>query len=239
MVVCSFVVHLHFFFLSTHIKASTPKAIIRDKTLGCLPFTWKTRKFQLENRMVRIIPFGVLLKLWASGQSDAFLLLLWDLQLMFIHFACYPSSVKAGDTPSDFIRRSRRIWSPPIDADTPGDFFRRSRRCGSFENSWDKIAQPDGLALLAIRSNKRRKSRDRAHLANAGEFNRQYLTFKISAILYADRGDRRKSQSLHRAHLAIFADRRDRRIKSLGCLRQAKSFRIYAENFHPSGLRKW
>ena len=42
---------------------------------GCLPFTWKTRKFQLENQMVRIIPFGVLLKLWASGQSDAFLLL--------------------------------------------------------------------------------------------------------------------------------------------------------------------
>ena len=78
----------------------------------------------------------------------------------------------------------------------------------------DKIAQPDGLALLAIRSNKRRKSRKRAHLANAGEFNRWYLTCQISAILYADRGDRRKSQSLHRAHLAIFADRGDRRIKS-------------------------
>ena len=30
----------------------------------------------------------------------------------------------------------------------------------------DKIAQPDGLALLAIRSNKRRKSRERPHLAN-------------------------------------------------------------------------
>ena len=43
---------------------------------GCLPFKWKTRKFQLENQMVRIIPFGVLLKLWASGQSDTFLLLL-------------------------------------------------------------------------------------------------------------------------------------------------------------------
>ena len=46
-------------------------------------------------------------------------------------------------------------------------FFRRSRRCGSFEKSSDKIAQPDGLALLAIHSNKRRKSRERAHLANA------------------------------------------------------------------------
>ena len=109
---------------------------------------------------------------------------------------------------------NRRRFSPPIDADTPGDFFRRSRRCGSFENSCDKIAQPDGLALLAIRSNKCRKSRERAHLANAGEFNRRYLTCQISAILYADRGDRRKSQSLHRAHLAIFADRGDRRIKS-------------------------
>ena len=36
-------------------------------------------------------------------------------------------------------------------------------------------------------------------------------------ILYADRGDQRKSQSLHREHRvhpAIFADRGDRRIKS-------------------------
>ena len=39
---------------------------------------------------------------------------------------------------------------------------------------------------------------------------------QISAILYASRGDRRKWQSLHRAHLAIFADRGDRRIKSPG-----------------------
>ena len=108
----------------------------------------------------------------------------------------------------------RRRFSPPIDADTPGDFFRQSRRCGSFENSCDKIAQPDGLALLAIRRNKRRNSRERAHLANAGDFGRRYLTCQISAILYADRGDRRKSQSLQRAHLAIFANRGDRRIKS-------------------------
>ena len=61
-----------------------------------------------------------------------------------------------------------------------------------------------------------KKSRERAHLANAGEFNRRYLTCQISAILYADLGDRRKSPSLHRAHLAIFADHRDRRIKSPG-----------------------
>ena len=40
-------------------------------------------------------------------------------------------------------------------------FFRRSRRCGSFESLCDKIAQPDGLTLPAIRSNDRRKSRER------------------------------------------------------------------------------
>ena len=82
-------------------------------------------------------------------------------------------------------------------------FFADTRRCGSFENSCDKIAQPDGLALLAIRNNDRRKSRERARLENDGEFNHRYLTCQISAILYADRGDRRKSQSLHRAHLAL------------------------------------
>ena len=84
---------------------------------------------------------------------------LWDKSWNYLELP------KASDTPGDFIRRSRRIWSPakiakrfspPIDADTPGDFFRRSQRCGSFENSCDKIAQPDGLALLAIHSNKRR-----------------------------------------------------------------------------------
>ena len=100
------------------------------------------------------------------------------------------------------------------DADTLGDFFRRSRRCGSFENSCDEIAQPDGLTLPAIGSDERRKTRERAHLKNAGEFTRRYVTCQISAILYADRGDRRKSQLLHRAHLAFFADRGDRRIKS-------------------------
>ena len=92
---------------------------------------------------------------------------------------------------------NRKRLSSPIDADTLGDFFRQSRRCGSFENSCDKIAQPDGLALLAIRSNDRRKSRERAHLANTGEFSRRYLTCQTSSILYADRGDRRiKSASV-------------------------------------------
>ena len=100
---------------------------------------------------------------------------------------------------ADFIRRSQRI-SQVIDEDTPGDFFfRRSRRCGistlfpdsiegRFEKSCDQITLPDWLTLLAIRSDERRKSRERAHLANAGKFS---LTCQLLAILYADRGDRR------------------------------------------------
>ena len=55
----------------------------------------KTAKFQLENQMVPIIPFGVLLKLWASGKSDVFLLYsFWDLQLMFIHYCMLLPSVQ-------------------------------------------------------------------------------------------------------------------------------------------------
>ena len=57
------------------------------ETKGCLPFTWKTRKFQLENQMVHIIPFGVLLKLWASGESDEVLLLLLGLTAA-VHTFC-------------------------------------------------------------------------------------------------------------------------------------------------------
>ena len=42
-----------------------------------------------------------------------------------------------------------------------------------FKATWKwLIAQPDELTLLAIRSDERRKSRERAQLANAGEFNR-------------------------------------------------------------------
>ena len=70
-------------------------------------------------------------------------------------------------------------------------FFAERGDVAVLKTRCDKIAQPDELALLAIRSNKRRKSRERAQLANAGEFNRRYLTCQVSAILYADRGDRR------------------------------------------------
>ena len=80
------------------------------------------------------------------------------------------------------VSENCKRFSPLIDADTLADFFRRSRRCGSFETLCDKIAQPDGLTLLAIHSNDRRKSWERAHLANAGEFNRRYLTCQIPGI---------------------------------------------------------
>ena len=129
-------------------------------------------------------------------------------KLLSLHRATWRFTPIAANFIASFRHRLMRTHLAIFFAD------RGSRRCGSFEKSCYKIAQPDGLALLAIRSNDRRKSRERANLANVGEFNRRYLTCQISAIFYADRGDRQKSQSLHRAHLAICADRGDRRIKS-------------------------
>ena len=89
-------------------------------------------------------------------------------------------------------RCDRRKKSPGVSASIGGDQIHRDRR----------IKSP-GVSLAEAGD-------------TPGEFNHRYLTCQISAILYADRGDRRKSQSLHRAHLVIFADRRDRRIKSPG-----------------------
>ena len=108
-----------------------------------------------------------------------------------------------------FLRQSWRFGNSISFPDYVQSIFRV--RVRHFEKSCDKIAQPDWLTLVAIRNDERKKSRERAHLANAGEFNRRYLTCQISAILYANCGDRRKSSSLNQAHLAIFADRRDRR----------------------------
>ena len=47
-----------------------------------------------------------------------------------------------------------------------------------------------------------------------------------------DRGDRRKSQSLHRAHLAIFADRGDRRIKSPSVSLALETASIFSRKLH-------
>ena len=72
------------------------------------------------------------------------------------------------------------------------------------------------------------ENRGNEHTRNAGECNRRHLTCQISAILYADRGDRRKSQSLHRAHLAIFADRGERLVKSRHWLNEEKTIALHA-----------
>ena len=42
---------------------------------GYLPFTRENQKFQLENQMVRAIPFGKLQKIWAVIRGDAIFLL--------------------------------------------------------------------------------------------------------------------------------------------------------------------
>ena len=88
-------------------------------------------------------------------------------------------------------RRSRWIWSPAIFATNRCRLRRRGTSTlfpgsieGHFEKSCDKIAPPDWFTLLAIRSNERTGA--------LGEFNRWYLTCQISAISYADRGDRWK-----------------------------------------------
>ena len=47
---------------------------MREKQ-GYLPFTRENRKFQLEDQMVRAIPFGKLLKIWALICGDAIFLL--------------------------------------------------------------------------------------------------------------------------------------------------------------------
>ena len=45
------------------------------RDMGFLPFTRENRKFQLEDQMVRAIPFGKLQKIWAFICGDAIFLL--------------------------------------------------------------------------------------------------------------------------------------------------------------------
>ena len=45
------------------------------REMGYLPFTRENRKFQLEDQMVRAIPFGKLQKIWALICGDAIFLL--------------------------------------------------------------------------------------------------------------------------------------------------------------------
>ena len=60
--------------------------------------------------------------------------------------------------------------------------------------------------------------------------------YEYYAILCADRGDQRKSQSLHRAHLAIFADHRDRPIKSPSVSPALDSLQVLWANLTKYGL---
>ena len=90
---------------------------------------------------------------------------------------------------------NRERISPLIDADTLGDFFMPIAAIWHFNFIPRLRPGHFPLTLVAIRSDERKKSRERAHLANAGEFNRRYLTCQISAILYADRRDRLKKAS--------------------------------------------
>ena len=89
---------------------------------GCLSLAWKTRKFQLENQMVRIIPFGVLLKLWASGQSDAFLLLLLGFTAD-VHTFCM-LSIFCEDKLNHFVFMPKiSIWVVCVNQESTPHFF--------------------------------------------------------------------------------------------------------------------
>ena len=81
---------------------------------------------------------------------------MWELKL-----ATHPAILYADRREFD-----RKRFSPPIDADTPGNFFTDRGYAALQRCSCDKIAQPDWLTLLAIHSDERRKSRERAHFAN-------------------------------------------------------------------------
>jgi len=56
---------------------------VRPQSFKCLPFTWETQKFRLENQMVRAIPFGKLQKIWAVIWGEQFLVCLGADHLTF------------------------------------------------------------------------------------------------------------------------------------------------------------
>jgi len=62
----------------------------RLRDMGYLPFTWENRKFQVDNQMVRGIPFGKLEKLLGVFWGDAIFLLFQvsqaDLDVFYSHF---------------------------------------------------------------------------------------------------------------------------------------------------------
>ena len=56
-------------------KTNLNKKAFCQSILGYLPFTRENRKFQVEDQMVRAIPFGKLQKIWALICGDAIFLL--------------------------------------------------------------------------------------------------------------------------------------------------------------------
>ena len=93
-------------------------------------------------------------------------------------------------------------------------------------------AQLDWLILPATRSRKERKSRARADLANAGEFNRRYLVDQISAILNADLRRSRRSAKIAIAVLGTPGDFRQSPRSSYKTARCVIGFRINHRTNH-------
>ena len=99
---------------------------------------------------------------------------------------------------ADHDEFDHRRLLPSIDADTHTDIFRRSQQCGSFEKSCDKIAQSDGLALLAICSNDHRKSREQAPISDMPDIGhficRPWRAAKIAMAAPGTPGNFRRSR---------------------------------------------
>ena len=68
--------HTHKLCKNTSVLGGTVLNGVHRVSWGVYHLCGKPENSSWKNQMVRIIPFGVLLKLWASCQSDAFLLLL-------------------------------------------------------------------------------------------------------------------------------------------------------------------
>ena len=52
-----------------------PAVTFHHAYMGYLPFTWENRKFQLEDQLVRAIPFGKPQKIWVMVCGDTIFLL--------------------------------------------------------------------------------------------------------------------------------------------------------------------
>ena len=80
---------------SSALPLGQARLLITKRHLGYLPFTRANRKFQLENQMVRAIPFEKLQKIWAVIRGDA-IFLLFEVSLadvdIFYNNSLFPES---------------------------------------------------------------------------------------------------------------------------------------------------